>query len=193
MKAIALLGSPRKGGNTDLLAGEVLRACEEAGAVATRAYLDELSIRPIGPMVDDMPRRVDDRTDDDWTATVAAIMGSDIVVWASPVYWQGVTAQMKLLVDRFSTKYVDRDFLAGMRGKVWVVVTTHTAPNEGHWVLEPIRVWAKHFRATVVGELDVTVAGWGAVAEMQEVMAEAYDLGRRAVGAYNEIMNRRPR
>jgi len=111
MKAIALLGSPRKEGNTDLLATEVLRACREQGCQVEKIYLDDLNIRPIGPMVDDFKQRRDDRADDDWPATAAKLMAADIVIWASPVYWQGVTAQMKCFVDRLSTRYVDRQLL----------------------------------------------------------------------------------
>ncbi len=181
MKALALLGSPRKNGNTDLLASEVLRACQEQGCEVEKVYLDDLNIHPIGPMVDKMKERKDDRADDDWPGTVAKVMDADIIIWASPVYWQGVTAQMKCFVDRFSTRYVDREFLDALRGKVWIVVTTHTMPEEGRWVLEPLRVWARHFKVKDLKELDVTVRRWGEVKEMPEAMERAYQLGREAV------------
>ncbi len=181
MKAIALLGSPRKEGNTDLLATEVLRACREQGCQVEKIYLDDLNIRPIGPMVDDFKQRRDDRADDDWPATAAKLMAADIVIWASPVYWQGVTAQMKCFVDRLSTRYVDRQLLDALRGQVWIAITTHTMPGEGRWVLEPIRVWARHFKVKELMELDVTVRRWGAVKDMPDIMQQAYDLGQAAV------------
>lgn len=45
MNVLALAGSPRKGGNSDILADECLRGASEAGADVEKVYLDDLRIR----------------------------------------------------------------------------------------------------------------------------------------------------
>ena len=60
MKVIALIGSPRKGGNTDTLAEEFLRGAREAGAETEKVYLDDFRIRPIGEVGDVSSQRTDD-------------------------------------------------------------------------------------------------------------------------------------
>jgi multimeric flavodoxin WrbA len=93
MNILALLGSPRKGGNTDILATEVLRGASEAGASTEKVYLDDYNIRPIGDVSDVTSQREDSRKDDDLPFILEKFLNSDIVIWASPVYWQGVSAQ----------------------------------------------------------------------------------------------------
>jgi len=102
VKVVALMGSPRKGGNTDLLTDEFIAGAESEGAQCEKIHLDDLNIRPIAAVGDDWSMRADLRADDDARPVLEKAAAADIVVFASPVYWQGVTGQMKCLVDRFS-------------------------------------------------------------------------------------------
>ena len=95
MRAIALLGSPRKRGNSDLLAEAVLRGAEGAGAVGEKVYLDDYTIRPIGEVCDTSRQRDDPRADDDFPGVLSRFLEADLVVLATPVYWAGVSAQLK--------------------------------------------------------------------------------------------------
>jgi len=185
MKVIALMGSPRKGGNTDLLTDEFLAGAEAEDAECEKIYLDDLNIRPIGAVGDDWDMRVDLRADDDARAVLDKVAGADIVVFATPVYWQGVSAQMKCLVDRFSAYYMADWLREGMRGSGLFVITAYGNPtaDESHWVTEPVKVWARGFGSTYLGELTAAVAGWGAVAEMPDKLEQARQAGADAVRA----------
>ena len=66
MKVIALAGSPRKQGNSDILADKVLEGAREAGAETEKVYLDDMNIRPIGEVIDKPGERTDPRGDDDY-------------------------------------------------------------------------------------------------------------------------------
>ena len=46
MKILGVVGSPRKGGNTDVIVGQVLAGAASKGAEVERLYLDDLQIRP---------------------------------------------------------------------------------------------------------------------------------------------------
>lgn len=55
MKILALIGSPRKQGNTDIMADEVLEGAKSMGTVASKIYLDEHYVRlRIGQMTSQM-------------------------------------------------------------------------------------------------------------------------------------------
>lgn len=63
MKVVGIVGSPRKGGNTDVLVEAVLDGCERAGAQTEKIRLDDLEIKPQLPDADDLFGRAgrDDR------------------------------------------------------------------------------------------------------------------------------------
>ena len=180
---IALNGRPRKRGNTDLLVDEFFRGALGAGASCEKAYLDDYLIRPPAELDDIQARRVDLRADDDCRTILDKAIAADVLVIASPVYWQGVTAQMKCFIDRFSCHYAQEWFNAGMRGKVWALLVPYGAsdPSEARWVTEPVAVWVRHFKGVYAGDVTVSAFRKGSVAESPEALAAALELGRRAV------------
>ena len=84
---LALIGSPRKQGNTDIMADEVLEGAKSVGATGAKIYLDDHWVRPIGDVVDNTRERDDPRKDDDFPALLERFLAADIVVWSTPVYW----------------------------------------------------------------------------------------------------------
>jgi multimeric flavodoxin WrbA len=183
IKVVALCGSPRKGGNTDLMADAFLEGAEAEGAQVEKFFLDEMDIRPIGPVGDVFEERVDVRADDDARMVLERMAAADIVVYASPVYWQGMTAQLKCLIDRQSAYYMADWLREGMRDCGMFVITAWGAPDEdqSHWVIDPVKRWAKGFNARYLGEMAVNVAAWGEVAEIDGTLDEAREKGAAAV------------
>jgi len=182
MKVIALVGSPRKGGNTDLLADEFLRGAQAAGADVEKVYLDDLDIRPIAEVSDRASERVDLRQDDDFRELLQKVLDADILAIGSPVYWQGVTAQMKCFVDRWSTRWASDEFREGMRGKGFVVLCPYadSDPAQADWVTAPVKRWTEVLSARYLGDVCVSVFRKGAVGQMPDVLRDAHELGRRA-------------
>ena len=45
-RVLGIVGSPRRGGNTEILVGEALRGAEEAGALTEKVILSRLDIGP---------------------------------------------------------------------------------------------------------------------------------------------------
>lgn len=182
-RVILLCGSPRKGGNTDLMAEAFGRGAEAAGAEVEKVYLDHLLLRPIAEVCDDPPMRVDLRQDDDARKLLDGVLAADVVLFASPVYWQGVSGQMKCFVDRWSCYFGQEWFKEGMRGKVFAVVTSHGNPNaeEAQWVIRPVQAWAGLLQASFAGAVSAALGGKGAVAHEPELLAQCEELGGRAV------------
>ncbi len=183
ISVVAIVGSPRKGGNTDLMTDAFLEGARSEGAEVEKIFLDDLHLRPIGPVGDVWEEREDVRADDDCRSVLERMAAADIVVFASPVYWQGVSAQMKMVIDRQSAYYMADWLREGMRGSGFFAITAYGDPenDQSHWVLEPIKHWARSFSARYLGEVAVRAAKWGEVAKQPGVLDEAREKGAAAV------------
>jgi multimeric flavodoxin WrbA len=99
-KVLILSGSPRKNGNTDALCQKFKQGAESAGHLVDLVRLSELELKAcIGCNV----CRTKGRQcvfPDAMTNLIARLEVADVVVLATPVYFYGVTAQMKTFMDR---------------------------------------------------------------------------------------------
>jgi len=183
MKVLALGGSPRRGGNSDLLADEFLRGAKEAGAEVDKVYLDDQWIRPIGEVSDATGGRLDPRDDDDFPRVLARFLEADIVVFATPVYWAGVSAQTKCFIDRLSSYFRLPDVAPKLNGKGYAVLCTfgRADPSHGKFVTEPMRLCADVLGGRYLGDVSVSAHNRGQVKEKPEALQAAYELGGKAV------------
>ena len=100
-KILALNGSPRKKGNTSLLLKEFLRGAREANAQTEEIIADEISLKPCrGCLRCNLIKRCAIRGDD-WPELSSEILSSDVLVFASPVYFHHLTSPLKKILDRF--------------------------------------------------------------------------------------------
>lgn len=116
MMVVGIYGSPRKAGNTDQMLDAFLAGAEAAGAVVKRLYVRDLEIRGC------LGCGHCDRTGvcvqkDDMQQVYPLLEEAQRVVVASPIYFYGVTAQLKLLVDRAQALYMKRE-IAEKEGKL---------------------------------------------------------------------------
>jgi len=84
IKILASIGSPRKQGNTDIMADEVLEGAKSAAAIASKICLDDYHIRPIAEVADNSRKRDDPRKDDDFPILFEVFLDTDIVIWSTP-------------------------------------------------------------------------------------------------------------
>ena len=101
MKIVVLTGSPRKNGNTNHMADEFIRGAKEAGHEVFRFNTATSEVHHClgcnhcgmdGPCV----------YDDDFTKVLRPeIIKADLVVFCSPMYYFGFSAQLKATIDRF--------------------------------------------------------------------------------------------
>jgi len=101
VKLVAIAGSPRKKGNSTALMLQALEGARERGATTEVFYARELQVA--GCLACESCKRSADAVcvqKDDMHAVYAAIRGCDALLLASPVYFYGLTAQIKAIVDR---------------------------------------------------------------------------------------------
>jgi len=108
-KVLGVSGSPRRNGNTELLIREFLRGAETSGNDTELFILSELKISPCtscGSCQKDGHCVIDD----DMQLMYNKLLEADYIVFASPIYFGGVSAQLKSFIDRcqalWSRKYI---------------------------------------------------------------------------------------
>ena len=99
MKVLGIAGSPRRGGNTDLLLAEVMRGAASKEAEVKTIFLSELNIAPC-QHCDVCFKAGECKIDDDMQLIYRELAAADRIVLASPIYFMGVTAQIKAMIDR---------------------------------------------------------------------------------------------
>jgi len=102
---VCISGSPRRGGNSDLVADRVKGKAEEKGWTAKKLVLNEMNIRPCQGCERCSSTGVCD-ADDDMAVVYKALKEADVVAVVSPVYFGTVSAQTKIMVDRIQCEYI---------------------------------------------------------------------------------------
>ena len=146
-------------------------------------YLDDLTIRPIAEVGDVSSEREDARKDDDLPDLLERFLHADIAVFATPVYWAGVSAQLKCFIDRFSCYFTRPSHAQRFKGKGYVVLCTFASdePDHGKWVTEPLKFCVDFLGGRYLGDLCVSVYEKGAIRQMTDALQAAYQLGRDTV------------
>lgn len=106
MRTVCLLGSARRGGNSDTLAERFCRQAAAHGAPVEKIALSDLSYggcKNLFRCKTDLDRC---GQSDDLTPVLEAISQAQVLVLASPVYFTSVTGQLKLAIDRFFSFFV---------------------------------------------------------------------------------------
>ncbi len=105
MKVLGIAGSPRRGGNTDLLLAEVMRGAASKGAEVKTIVLNDLKFTPC-QHCDACLKTGRCKFDDDMQMLYREMEQADRIVFASPIHFTGVTAQMKTMIDRLQALWV---------------------------------------------------------------------------------------
>lgn len=106
-KVLILSGSPRKGGNSDLLCDEFMKGAVQAGNEVKKIRVCEQKIgycRACYYCADHGGKCV---IEDDTADILQQIIDADVLVLASPVYFYAIGAQLKALIDRTVARWTE--------------------------------------------------------------------------------------
>jgi len=109
VRVLGLAGSPRRGGNTDLLLAGVMKGAESKGAETKTIILNKINIHPC-QHCDECFKAGICCVKDDMHMVYGEMEKADRIVLASPVHFLGVSAQAKIMIDRcqalWARKYI---------------------------------------------------------------------------------------
>jgi multimeric flavodoxin WrbA len=128
MRVIAFLGSPRKDGNTSILLQEAVRGIEESGHSVKTFNLAHMKIRPCQNCGGCDETGACIIKDDEMEVIYAALREASRIILASPIFFAGLSAQTKAMVDRcqafWCEKYLlNRPLPAGAEGRKGLFLT----------------------------------------------------------------------
>jgi multimeric flavodoxin WrbA len=189
MKITAVYGSPRAGGNTDLLLAEFVRGARDAGGSVEEIVLRNLHFAPCiecgacnetGECV----------LRDDMDVIYARLRETDILCLAAPVFFYGPNAQTKALIDRsqclWAGKYLlGRPLGAGREAKAKAYLISVGA-TKGQKIFDCMLLTVRYF----FDAMDMEFAGSllykqidakGAIRAHATALNDAYELGKAIV------------
>ena len=180
---LAVVGSPRKNGNCDILCDRVLAGARSAGARVEKFYLQDMDIKPCSAC-EACQRSKQGRCviRDDMRQLYSRLKVCDALVIASPIYWMTVSAQTKLFLDRWYP--LGAEGAPGIGAKRAVVCLTYGAPD----ILQSGCDNAARMLNDVFTFLEIPVqfvhaSAWrkGDVKSNKAALKKAYQVGRETV------------
>src|SRR5512143_1999611 len=191
MKTIAFLGSPRKDGNTELLLKEAIRGVEEASGGDVAVF--NLNLMNIKPCQDcgGCEKTGECVLDDDMAKIYPEIRTADRIILASPIFFFGLSAQSKAMIDRCQSfwceKYLLRKMIPeGPFGRKGLLLLVGGMKKEIG--IQCGEATAKAFFRTVSVPEHKTVAflgvdAKGAILEHPTALRDAYEAGKALVAS----------
>ena len=122
MNTVILFGSPRKKGNTIQLVDILSQTLKDKGHNVRTIYLNDLNIRPCQGCRACVPKGVC-KINDDMKDIRKYMKESDLIVYATPIYWFGPSGQLKLVMDR-SFAFFDNNYNSRIKGKKAITIMT---------------------------------------------------------------------
>ncbi len=193
MLVIGLVGSPRKGKNTDTLVDRVLAGAASKSATTEKIYLGDQAIRPCQAC----PRESENRfcnLKDDMEIIFEKLEQADGIVLGSPVYYESVTAQTKLMIDRCGCladmirvdmsrledgRAVFRPRLEKLKKGVFIGVADMS--SDFNPTRAVVRMFFKAANIQMVEEIFINRSESQPAAEQPELLKRAFDIGARLV------------
>jgi multimeric flavodoxin WrbA len=120
MRILAVSGSPRKGGNTEILLNEALDGAKTEGAEVELYRLSDKDIKPCDGCWTCM-KEGQCHIKDDMQELYEKFFAADGIIIGTPIYYYAMTAQTKTMIDRSMPMGHSKRNLANKIGGVIVV------------------------------------------------------------------------
>lgn len=175
MRIVVLMGSPNRNGSTSILAESFIRGAEESGHECRVIDVCHADIHPCtgcvrcgyeGPCVQK----------DDVEMIRPELLRSDMIVFATPLYYYGMSAQLKTVVDRFCA------YNASLNGRHLKSALLTVAWNANDWTFDALVAHYKTLVRYINFEDMGMILGYGcgtpSMTKRSRYPEEAYLLGR---------------
>ena len=175
-KVLAIVSSPRKGGNSELLVDEFVKGAKEAGNTVEKVCLREKKITPCLACEACLRNGGTCVQKDDMAEVLAKLIDADVIVLSTPVYYYSVCAQLKAMIDRSLPIGADG---GKMKNKEFYFITTAAdAPHAMERTMNDIQGYVDCIPGSVVkGKVYGQAFAVGEI-KGNPVMKEAYTLGK---------------
>ena len=183
MKITAFSSTPRQRGNSDILTDYALEGAEAAGAVIEKVRLTDYSLSPCTACngcqkTMDAPCIIDD----DGAELLSKMTAADGIIFASPIYFFTISAQLKILLDRsYALGGGGRwDALAGKRmGVILTYGDSDEVESGAANAIGTLKDACRFLKIELTGILHASCSGEAEVLDNPQVLDKARELGRK--------------
>lgn len=186
MYVVGISGSPRIGGNTETLLNKALEGARSKGAKTEKVILNRLKMSPC----QECEEVKDDGTckvEDDFQALYEKIRKADALILASPIFFGSLSAQTKIMIDRFQCYWRYKYMLKkteNRKQKRGALILVEASKRKSF--LDNAKSIVKNFFATIGGEYKkelfvVAVNEKEAILKQPDVLEKAFKLGERLI------------
>ena len=184
-KVLVLLGSPRRKGNSAILAEKIAEGAKSKGASVSIVFLHGLNIAPCKACYAcQKPKSKGCSIDDDMQPLYRAMREADAWVLASPVYWFTLSAQMKIWMDRcLAFPAYGKDPFEGKQIAIAMAYGGEDPFDSG--CVNALRTFQDAYSyvgAKIVGMVYGSAMEPGDIKSNRALMREAKELGRKLAG-----------
>ena len=145
---LGIAGSPRCGGNTDLLLEQALSGADGAGARTRRINSRELKIAPCCHCDKCLPEGIC-ATEDDMQWLYRELRRADHLILSSPIFFMGLPAQVKAMIDRCQALWVMKYLLKvpvalasqSKRRGLFLSAAGNNRPNTFQPAIATVKAW----------------------------------------------------
>jgi multimeric flavodoxin WrbA len=183
-KVVVLLGSPRKKGNSSIIAREIAAGAESVGAAVESIFIQEMDIKACQACwFCQKPDSDGCAIKDDMQKIFPKLIEADSWVIATPVHWFNMSTQTKLWLDRcFAlSKYGDNPF----NKKIAIAIAYGDADPYASGAVNAIRSFQDSFRyvgAEITGVVYGSALERGDIEKNEAVLIAAKKLGKKLAG-----------
>ena len=176
MRILGLVGSPRKGGNTDLLVSRILAGADASKHLTEKVHLYPLDISPCIDCRSCQKGKFQCAVEDDMKRLYPKLEGADVIVFGTPLYWYGPTGKMKLMMDRL------RPFVASrkLKGKkAIVVVPSEEGADACGYLVGMFKLSFEYLGIALADKMLVKAYEKAEVNKQPETLNRAFELGKK--------------
>ena len=175
MKIVIIKSSPHKNGSSNMLAEQFVRGVQESGHTVVELDAAHMNIHPClgcehcgmnGPC----------SQNDDVQQIRDALLSADMAVFVTPVYYFGMSAQLKMVIDRFysyTTKLSARHLKTALIAAAW-----DSNEDVMPYLAEHYKKLCRYMNFTDCGMILGTGCGTPSMTRSSDHMKEAYQLGK---------------
>lgn len=174
MKILVITGSPRKNGNSNILTDYFIKGAEEQGHNVVRF---DSTLRNVHPCIACSACGMNGECvfNDDFEIIRNNIVDADMVVFATPMYYFGISAQLKTVIDRF---YAINDLIHTPKKAVLIMTYADAAPQTAQPIINHYEELIKYLGWTDAGQIIASGVWQAGTVDNTSDTKRAYELGK---------------
>jgi len=185
MKVMGVLGSPRVGGNSDILLEQAMAGARDAGAEVEKIILNRKKIS-FCLNCEKCNETGVCAIKDDMAEIHKKILEADLVIHSVPVYFWAMTAQMKAYLDRWCAFFDanwewHKAYAPKMKGKKIGLITVcgDTNVSTADPIVHSFKMTCEFSGLKLIGVVQASAGGKGEIDKNEAVKKKAYELGKK--------------